>query len=157
MGEGGARVFLAWAPEGLYGAVEVADATLKQKDPRSFWAGDCLELFVDTRDAKRARRYEPGDHQFWLVPLVDEKRAYVGQWKRGNETAATRYDVAGIKTAARRRVRHRVPAAGVGTEGIRPEGGRAAGHQPERDGQGREVRARSVLARLEDRRRARSS
>jgi hypothetical protein len=65
--------------------------------------GDVLELFVDTRDKKTARKYEPGDHQFWLAPQVDQKRVYVGQWKRNNEIAETRYDIAGIQSATVRR------------------------------------------------------
>ena len=58
-------------------------------DPRSFWAGDVLELFIDTRDKKTPRTYEAGDHQFWLAPQIEQKRAYVGQWKRGEEIAET--------------------------------------------------------------------
>lgn len=103
LGDASARVFLAWSKQGLYGAVEVRDAKLQVSDPRSFWAGDCLEIFLDTRDDKRHRFFEPGDHQFWFVPLVAERRAYVGQWKRKDETPATRYDIRGIPTAALRR------------------------------------------------------
>ena len=102
VGKPNARVFLAWSPEGLFGAVEVRDSKLQTSDPRSFWAGDCLELFLDTRDDKRHRLFEPGDHQFWLVPLVDQGRVYVGQWKRKTEIPATRYDIQGIRSAARR-------------------------------------------------------
>ena len=47
----------AWAKEGLYGAVEVRDSQLITADPRSFWNGDCLEIFVDTADDKRHREY----------------------------------------------------------------------------------------------------
>ena len=97
-----ARVHLAWAPEGIYAAVAVSDTKALASDPRSFWAGDCLELFIDTRDDKRHRFFEPGDHQFWFVPLAGEARAYAGQWKRKDEIPATRYDVQGIQSAARR-------------------------------------------------------
>ena len=100
LGQADAEVYLAWSPEGLYGAVEVASASLDRPDPRSFWVGNCLELFIDSRDEKRDRRYEPGDHQFWLVPLVAEKRVYAGQWKRGSETAETRYDLATVRGVA---------------------------------------------------------
>jgi hypothetical protein len=99
-GEADARVCLAWAPEGLYGAVEVPGAVLDKTDPRSFWEGNCLEIFIDSRNEKRDRAYEPGDHQFWFVPLVEEKRVYVGQWKRGSELAQTRYDIQGIRGVA---------------------------------------------------------
>jgi hypothetical protein len=102
-GEVGARFFLAWSSKGIHGAIEVADAGSKQTDPRSFWAGDCIELFIDTADDKGHRFFEPGDHQFWLVPLLDEKRTYVGRWKRKDEIHATVYDMQGVETVALRK------------------------------------------------------
>ena len=99
-GRADARVYLAWAPEGLYCAVDVPGADLAKTDPRSFWSGNCLEIFIDSRNLKRKRAYEPGDHQFWFVPLVAEGRVYAGQWKRGSEIPETRYDIPGIRSAA---------------------------------------------------------
>ncbi len=99
-GEADAKIYLAWSPEGLYGAVEVAGAALGRTDPRSFWDGNCLEVFLDARDDPRGRAYEPGVHQFWFVPLPAEKRVYAGQWKRGSEIAQTRYDIPGVRGAA---------------------------------------------------------
>ncbi len=101
-GDGKVRLFWAWAPEGLYIAAEVRDSRIKVADPRSFWNGDCIELFVDTKGDKRHRSFEPGDHQFWLVPLCNEGRVYVGQWKRGNEIPQTHYDLPNIKGVARK-------------------------------------------------------
>ena len=101
-GEPNVRLFLAWSSEGLYIAAKVHNSIVKVPDPRSFWTGDCIELFVDTRNDKRPRPFEPGDHQFWFVPLVDEGRVYVGQWKRGNEIPQTLYDLPEIKSAARK-------------------------------------------------------
>lgn len=101
-GEPNVRLFLAWSSEGLYIAAKVHNSIVKVPDPRSFWTGDCIELFVDTRNDKRPRPFEPGDHQFWFVPLVDEGRVYVGQWKRGNEIPQTLYDLTEIKSAARK-------------------------------------------------------
>jgi hypothetical protein len=98
-----AKVYLAWGKEGLYVAAEVRESKLHTTDPRSFWADDALELFIDTRDKKAPRAYEPGDHQFWLVPQVEGKRVYVGQWKRGAEITETRYDIGNIQSAAVRR------------------------------------------------------
>lgn len=98
LGDPNAAVYLAWSPKGLYVAVDVHDSKATAIDPRSFWAGDALELFLDTRDKKSPRSYEPGDHQFWLAPQVDQKRAYVGQWKRGTELPETRYDIPGIQS-----------------------------------------------------------
>lgn len=103
LGEAQARVFLAWAKEGLYGAVEVRDSQLVTADPRSFWNGDCLEVFVDTADDKSHREYRAGDHQFWCVPLVNEDRVYMGRWKRKDEIPATLYDIPGIQSAAARK------------------------------------------------------
>ncbi|MGD0093662.1 MAG: sugar-binding protein, partial [Planctomycetota bacterium] len=100
IGEPQANIYLAWAKEGLYGAVEVHDSQLITADPRSFWNGDCLEIFVDTSDDKRHREYQVGDHQFWFVPLVNENRVYAGRWKNKNEIPATQYDIPGLKSAA---------------------------------------------------------
>lgn len=97
-----AKAYLAWAPEGIYAAVAVTDTKVQASDPRSFWAGDCLELFLDTGDDKRHRLFEPGDHQFWFVPLVKDRRIYAGQWKRKDEIPATRYDIQAVRGAARR-------------------------------------------------------
>jgi len=103
LGEPQAKVYLAWAKDGIYGAVEVHDSQLSAADPRSFWNGDCLEVFVDTADDKRQREYQAGDHQFWFVPLVNENRVYVGRWKRKDEIPATLYDIPGIQSAAARK------------------------------------------------------
>lgn len=100
-GEANARLFLAWSEEGFYVAAEVRDSTVKVTDPKSFWTGDYFELFIDTRNDKRPRSFEPGDHQFWFVPLMSEGRVYAGQWKRGNEIPETLYDLP-IKGAAKR-------------------------------------------------------
>ncbi len=99
--EASARIYLAWSPEGLYVAAEVRNSIVKATDPRNFWTGDCLELFIDNRNDKRPRSFELGDHQFWFVPLIDEGRVYAGQWKRGNEIAETRYDLP-VKGAVRK-------------------------------------------------------
>jgi hypothetical protein len=91
--------WLAWSAKGLYVAVDVHDSRAIVPDPHSFWLGDVLEMFVDTRDKKTPRKYEPGDHQFWMAPTIDQKRAYVGQWKRGEEIPVTRYDIPDIESA----------------------------------------------------------
>jgi hypothetical protein len=100
LGEPQAKVFLAWGKEGLYCGVEVQDSVINTADPRSFWNGDCLELFVDTADDKRHRFFEPGDHQFWFVPQANGNRVYAGQWKRKDEIADTKYDLPGVQSAA---------------------------------------------------------
>ncbi len=96
-----AKVYLAWAPEGLYGAVEVKDSRLINQDPNWFWACDCLEIFLDTRNDKAVRDFVPGDHQFWFVPLPAQNRVFVGQWKRGSELDDNLVDIPGLQTASR--------------------------------------------------------
>ncbi len=97
------RVFAAWSPAGLHVAVEVVDSQTEVSDPKGFWAGDCLELLVDTRtDATVRKRFAPTDHQFWFCPLVKEGRVYAGRWKRGNEIVDTQYDIPGVVSACRK-------------------------------------------------------
>lgn len=102
LGEPGARIWSAWAPEGLYVALRVEDSVLNTTDPRSFWLGDALELFIDTADSKRHREFEPGDHQFWIVPQVADGSVYAGQWKRRDEIPEIRYAIPGVKGVSRR-------------------------------------------------------
>ena len=101
-GEANATLHLAWAKEGLYGALVVHDSKVQVKDPKSFWAGDSLEMFVDSANNKQPRAAAPGDHQFWLVPLPDEHRVYLGQWRMKGEIQATRYDIPGMQGVATR-------------------------------------------------------
>ncbi len=91
-----AVIYLGWSSEGIWIGVEVHNSKAIVPDPRSFWVGDVLELFVDTHNSKSPRKYAIGDHQFWFAPLTAAGRAYAGQWKRGDEIAATRYDIEGI-------------------------------------------------------------
>jgi hypothetical protein len=97
-----AKVWLAWSPEGLYGAAEVEDSKVVADDPKSFWGCDVLELFFSTEEAKRKDWYQKGDHQFWLVPLIKENRVYTGRWKVKDEIKETQYDLPGVKSVARK-------------------------------------------------------
>ncbi|MEI6033745.1 MAG: sugar-binding protein [Verrucomicrobiae bacterium] len=101
-GDADARLWLAWAPEGLYGAAEVKNSKGHVKNPREFWDGDALELFLSTGPSKKINEFENGDHQFWLVPNFDENRVFLGQWKAKDEIPGNRYDIPGVKSAARR-------------------------------------------------------
>ena len=99
----GAAIWLGYSQAGLHLAVKVDRAKAEVPDPRSFWAQDCLELFVDTRaDPAERKSYRPTDHQFWFCPVVAEKRVYVGRWKRNDEIPATRYDIPGIDGSCRK-------------------------------------------------------
>jgi hypothetical protein len=101
-GNADARLWLAWAPEGLYGAVEVKNSKGQVKNPREFWDGDALELFVSTGQDKKNDAFESGDHHFWFVPDFEKNRVYAGQWKAKDEIPENRYDMPGMKSAARR-------------------------------------------------------
>ncbi|MCA1595883.1 MAG: CBM9 family sugar-binding protein, partial [Chloroflexi bacterium] len=96
-----AAISLGWSKRGLYVAVNVNDSRGTAPDPTSFWVGDALELFIDTNQPA-ARQFGPGVHQFWMVPRFETGSVYVGRWKRGGEIGATRYDVPGIRSTARR-------------------------------------------------------
>lgn len=111
-----AAVHLAWSAEGIYVGLDVKGSKVQVADPRSFWNGDCLEIFIDTADDKRHREYEPGDHQFWFVSQPDQNRVFAGQWKRKNEIPETKYDLkdvkgAAVKTADGYRMEFLLPAA----------------------------------------------
>lgn len=141
-GQANATAHLAWAAEGIYGAVEVHDSKLQVKDPTSFWAGDALELFLDSADDKRPRGAVAGDHQFWLVPLPEANRVYGGQWKMREEIPATRYDLPSVRGAARRTADGYVMEFLVPAEQIRnyrPEAGGRLGLNLNLSIQGKEV------------------
>jgi hypothetical protein len=97
------RLYAAYSPAGLHVAVEVVDSRADVPDPKGFWAGDCLEVLIDTRaDSAVRKAYAPTDHQFWFCPLVKEGRVYTGQWKRNSEIPATRFNIPGILSASRK-------------------------------------------------------
>ena len=129
-GAPGAVVHLAWGADGLYVGLDVRGSKVQVADPRSFWNGDCLELFLDTADDKRPRAYGPGDHQFWFVPQPDANRVFAGQWKRKDEIPETRYDLQDVKGAAVRtadgyRMEFLLPAAVL--QKFKPEAGSRVG------------------------------
>ncbi len=151
IGKANAELYMAWSEKGLYVAANVADSKINTPDPRSFWGGDCLELFIDTRNKKTARQYEVGDHQFWFVPQVDDKRVYVGQWKRGSELAETRYDIPGFLTAAARTddgyvMEFLIPASEL--KGFEARSGAKLGLSLNLSVKGKEVLEREVFWRL---------
>ena len=62
-----ADVHMSWNDSGLYFGIQVKNKTRYQLDPRKPTEGDCIELFIDTRDVKerRANRY---CHRFYFLP-----------------------------------------------------------------------------------------
>ena len=94
-----AEVHMAYSDEGLHLAFKVGNSKVTVTDPKAFWSQDCVEVFIDTQNDKKERKgYSATDHQFWFCPMVQEKRAYAGQWKRGSEIAETLYDIPGVKS-----------------------------------------------------------
>ncbi len=81
--EGGrpfADVFMGWNREGLYFAVQVEGKGRFHVDPHKPSAGDCLHLWVDTRDVRDARRASRYCHHFCFLPE--------GGGARGNQPVA---------------------------------------------------------------------
>lgn len=101
-GEVNARVNVGWAKDGLYVAVDLRDSKVVNGDPRSFWTGDVLEVYVDTSANKQSRPFGQTDHQFWFVPLPEKGAVYAGRWKVDQEIAETQFDIAQVKGASRR-------------------------------------------------------
>ncbi len=101
-GDHDAKLYAAWSPEGLYFAVDVSDSKVLHNDPKGFWTGDVLEVFVDAANNKQPRPFGVGEHQFWFVPLPDKQAVYAGQWKVANEIPQTQYDIQQVKGASRR-------------------------------------------------------
>lgn len=62
-----ASTYMAWDDSGLYFAIKVEHKTTYKLNPRTPSEGDCLELFIDTRDIKehRANRF---CHHFYFLP-----------------------------------------------------------------------------------------
>ena len=96
------EIYAAYAPEGLYVGAKIAPSIASGSNPKIFWSMDCLEVCVDTKNNKSKRdKYSNTDHQFWIVPMVKENKAYVGRWKRNEEIPKTEYDIQGIKSFAK--------------------------------------------------------
>lgn len=93
-GQADVTAFAGYSVEGLHLAFDVRRSAVKVTDPRQFWLQDCIEVFVDTANDKGDRReFGSGDHQFWLCPLTQENRVYVGRWRRFGEIPQTIYDL----------------------------------------------------------------
>jgi hypothetical protein len=63
-----ADVYLGWDASGLYCGVSVSNKTEYRIDPREYSKGDCLELWIDTRDLKDVHRANRYCHHFYFIP-----------------------------------------------------------------------------------------
>jgi hypothetical protein len=96
-GVANAAIHLGWSTQGLYCAVEVHDSKVAHNDPTTFWTQDALEMFVDS-GGNQSQGFGPQDHQFWIVPMVEQHRAYLGRWKVVDEIAKTQFDIPGVQS-----------------------------------------------------------
>lgn len=63
-----ADLYMAWNEAGLYFAVEVQRKNRFRIDPKHWARGDCLELWLDTRDLKDVHRAHRYCHRFYILP-----------------------------------------------------------------------------------------
>jgi len=94
----GTEVYAGYSKDGIYMAVNVKESKVAEDDPRSFWAQDCIEVFIDSQcDRSERKEYKDTDHQFWVSPQTKKNGIYAGRWKRNNEIPATMYDIKDVK------------------------------------------------------------
>lgn len=100
-----AHFYAGWSEKGLYLAVDAHDSKCIATDPEWFWDGaDCFEVGVDTAFDRRAeRKHNDTDAHYWMCPIVDENRLYVGRWGHDGR-AIVKDDVlkSVVKTALRK-------------------------------------------------------
>lgn len=101
MGNPNTKVYLGWSERGLHIALDVKDSKGVAKNPKFFWEGEVLEVFLDAQNKKEKpdRKFESGDHHFWLAPQFDNNRVFLGQWKHSDEIAETLYDIPGMESS----------------------------------------------------------
>ena len=63
-----ASLYMAWNDDGLYLGLEVKKKSRYKLDPKNFAEGDCLELFLDTRDLKETHRANRYCYHFYFLP-----------------------------------------------------------------------------------------
>ncbi len=74
------QLYMAWNEKGLYFGVEVRKKRPVKSSFARHWTGDCLQIWIDTRDVKTARRAGRYCHQFNCMPTgggPDEDQAIV--------------------------------------------------------------------------------
>jgi hypothetical protein len=64
-----ATVSMAWSAEGLWFACSVPRTKAPQVIPKRLASGDCLELYIDTRDIRSAHRAGRYCHKFVVAPV----------------------------------------------------------------------------------------
>ena len=82
-----ADVLMTWNDDGLYFAVSVTNKKDFKINPKNYWLGDCLELWIDTRDVKEASTANRFCHHFFFLPGGSGKN---GKKPIGRQTAIER-------------------------------------------------------------------
>jgi hypothetical protein len=97
------RVYMGYADEGIYIALDVKDSKCFVSDPNSFWrAADCFEfMFMPEGNFTPGSKWTDNHHQFWFCPLAGEGRAFAGLWGR-TDTQKIEADIRDIRTAVRK-------------------------------------------------------
>ena len=63
-----AEIYMGWNEEGLDFALSVKRKARYKIDPKNYWQGDCLELWIDTRDVKDSHTANRYCHHFFFLP-----------------------------------------------------------------------------------------
>lgn len=63
-----AQLYMAWNETGLYFGLQVKGKSHYKLDPQKYWQGDCLELWLDTRDVKDTHRANRYCYHFYFLP-----------------------------------------------------------------------------------------
>jgi len=101
-----AEVYLGWQETGLFVALSVPDKARVRVDQQPFWKGDCLEVWIDTRNDKTRREFDEFCRHFYFLPRgggPDGQAALAGQAHPGGLKEQTRphlpeVDVASVVT-----------------------------------------------------------
>lgn len=72
-----ADVFLGWSEEGLYLGVDVRGKAGLKVEPNRPLKGDGIQIWVDTRDVRKAHRASRFCHHFYFLPTAGTRRGAV--------------------------------------------------------------------------------
>ncbi len=81
-----ATVYVGWDQAGLYFGFQANLRRPPRAMPRRFWAGDCVEVFLDLRGTLKHNEYTEHCHHFFLLPQGGgNKTARAGRCEPGVE------------------------------------------------------------------------
>lgn len=99
-----AQVYAGWHEDGIWVAFRVDQGIPPLPRPERFWTGDACEVWIDTRDSRRAHKPTRYCHHLYLLP--EGKRVQsptvgwvrMGQTPKGEEPDLLRVRIAGGAT-----------------------------------------------------------